>query len=570
MFIPNLIRAVSLLGIATTLADASPVPTFGHGSSNLPNAIGILCTLPIVRKLCRKDTGEVDVLTPIGMARGLQTTSTSSRFVVKYASASRWGLPEKANAWNIPNNDVNKMPPMCPQPNVAASKYSEDCLYMAIYTPVPSPSMLSSVPVLVWIHGGSFEVGSASDPGLDGAALAKATNSIVVVPQYRLGALGLVPPASMTGNSNLAVRDIITGLQFIRQVLPSFGGDINKITVSGQSSGAQMVRALLGTPSASSLFSYAALHSDTMDYGFYKPDTITNLQTQLYTNTQGPFAACSDSACQMAVSVPDIISAQEQMRNDVQGMYPVTASGSPIRPVHDGQLLQFTMTGNSFPSVTKPVLVMTVKDEAGNSIGTNLPPGFPDRYFNSTVSQFYGASRGLTIVVSENYNPDSYGAQAGYSNDDDKTRNAITQLFTDGYWRCPSWTFSRSWASKGGIVYTGEFQTGATYSSNQNNNYCKQSGMVCHQDDIYILFGTTPSPTPAQTALTQEIQSRYSSFVRSGNPNPSSSSYATWAQSGNTDVAALKLGGTGNRAPEACDPTFWGAQVLYDYQVYGL
>jgi hypothetical protein len=165
-----------------------------------------------------------------------------------------------------------------------------------------------------------------------------------------------------------------------------------------------------------------------MDYGFYKPDTITNLQTQLYTNTQGPLAACSDSACQMAVSVPDIISAQEQMRNDVQGMYPVTASGSPIRPVHDGQLLQFTMTGNSFPSVTKPVLVMTVKDEAGNSIGTNLPPGFPDRYFNSTVSQFYGASRGLTIVVSENYNPDSYGAQAGYSNDDDKTRNAITQL----------------------------------------------------------------------------------------------------------------------------------------------
>jgi carboxylesterase type B len=51
----------------------------------------------------------------------------------------------------------------------------------------------------------------------------------------------------MTGNSNLAVRDIITGLQFIRQVLPSFGGDINKITVSGQSSGAQMVRGKLAT-----------------------------------------------------------------------------------------------------------------------------------------------------------------------------------------------------------------------------------------------------------------------------------------------------------------------------------
>ncbi|ELU45421.1 crystal protein [Rhizoctonia solani AG-1 IA] len=586
MFIGNLIRTLPILGIAATAVDASPVPTFGQGS---PSLRGVLCALPIVRTLCRKDTGEVDVLTPVGMARGLQTTSTSSRFVVQYASASRWGLPTKANAWNIPGNDINKMPPMCPQPNVPASTYSEDCLYMAIYTPVPSPSVLSNVPILVWyvenqkkkyslikdvprVHGGSFEVGSASDPGLDGAALAKGTNSIVVVVQYRLGAFGLVPPTSMSGNSNLAVRDVITSLQFARQVLPSFGGDINKITLAGQSSGAQMIRALLGTPSASGLFSYAALHSDTMDYGFYKPQTITDLQTQLYTNTSGPLAACNDSACQMGISLPDIISAQEEMRNKVQNMYPVTLSGSPIRPVHDGQLLQYTMTGNSFPPAAnmKPVLVMTVKDEAGNSIGTNLPAGFPASYFAIPVTTFLGTGRTSTIETSGNYDPDAYGAQAGYTNDSDNTRNAITQLFTDGYWRCPSWTFSRSWASKGGVVYTGEFQNGATYYANQNNAYCKQSGMVCHQDDIYILFGTTPSPTSAQTALTQEIQSRYSSFIRSGVPNPSSGSYAAWAQSGSTDVAALKLGGTGTRPAEACDPTFWGSQVPYDYQVYGL
>ncbi|CAE6451204.1 unnamed protein product [Rhizoctonia solani] len=568
MFITSLIRTISFLGVISTLTSASPVPTVSQRTS-ISITGKILCLLPIVGHLCKKATGEVNVLTAVGMARGLQTSSTSSKFVVKYASATRWGLPSKANAWNIPSNDINKMPPMCPQPNVDASSYSEDCLYMVVYAPSASPNMLSSLPVLVWIHGGSFEVGSASGAGLDGTALAKATNSIVVVIQYRLGVLGLVPPSSLNGNSNLAVRDVITSLQFIRQVVPSFGGNIDQITVAGQSSGAHMIRALLATPSASSLFKYAAFHSDTMDYGFYKPETVTALQTQVYTNTSGALAACSSSSCQMSVSAAAIISAQEDMRSKVQTMYPVTNSGSPMRPFHDGQLLQYTLTGNSFPPTTdlKPVLVMTVKDEAAFSIGQALPPDSPAFYLDYVASAYYGQDRTEKIVSSDNYDPDAYGAQAGYS-DTDKTRTALTQLFTDGYWRCPSWTFSRSWASKGGNVYTGEFQIGATYPSNQDISFC--SGKVCHQDDIYILFGTTPSPTSAQTTLTQEIQSRYSSFIRSGVPNPSSGSYATWAQSGSTDVAALKLGGTGTRPAEACDPSFWGAQVLYDYQVYDL
>ncbi|KAL5636494.1 hypothetical protein ACGC1H_000451 [Rhizoctonia solani] len=567
MFITSLVRTVSLLGVLSTLATASPVPTVDHESPRSFTG-AILCTFPIIRQLCRKDAGEVNVPTAVGMARGLQTSSTSSRFVVKYASAARWGLPTKATAWDIPSNDINKMPPMCPQVDVDSSSYSEDCLYSVFYTPSPSPSMLNSIPVLVWIHGGSFEVGSASGAGLDGAALAKATNSIVVVLQYRLGALGLVPPSSLSGSTNLAVRDVITALQFIRQVLPSFGGDINQITVAGQSSGGQMIRALLAAPSANSLFKYAAIHSDPMDYGFYKPETVTALQTQLYTNTSGPLAACSNLPCQQSVAVSDIIAAQQEMRGKVPSMYPVTNSGSPIRPFHDGQLLQYTLTGNSFPPTAnlKPVLVLTVKNEAGSAVG-GLDADLPSSMLNYFVSVTYSDDRSSKIIDSDNYDPDSYGAQAGYS-DTDKTRTAIAQLFTDAYWRCPSWTFSRNWASKGGKVYTGEFQVGATYPSNQGNTLCQ--GKVCHEDDIYILFGTTPSPTSAQTAMTQELQSRYSSFIRSGVPNPSSGSYAAWAQSGSTDVAALKLGGTGTRPAEACDPSFWGAQVAYDYQVYGL
>ena len=73
--------------------------------------------------------------------------------------------------------------------------------------------------------------------------------------------LGLFAP---NGNTNLALKDVITGLKFLQKVVPSFGGNAGKITVAGQSSGANMIRALLATPSASSLFVSGILQSDPM------------------------------------------------------------------------------------------------------------------------------------------------------------------------------------------------------------------------------------------------------------------------------------------------------------------
>lgn len=66
------------------------------------------------------------------------------------------------------------------------------------------------------------------------------------------------------GTTNLAVNDIVNALQFLHTVVPSFGGSTSKITIAGQSSGANMVRALLAVPSASSLFSSGILQSDPM------------------------------------------------------------------------------------------------------------------------------------------------------------------------------------------------------------------------------------------------------------------------------------------------------------------
>jgi carboxylesterase type B len=75
------------------------------------------------------------------------------------------------------------------------------------------------------------------------------------------GQLGFNSP---DGRTNFAVQDIIASLKFLRNVLPSFAGDASKITLAGQSSGANLIRALLATPSATPLFQSAILHSDPM------------------------------------------------------------------------------------------------------------------------------------------------------------------------------------------------------------------------------------------------------------------------------------------------------------------
>lgn len=82
------------------------------------------------------------------------------------------------------------------------------------------------------------------------------------------------------------------------------------------------------------------------------------------------------------------------------------------------------------------------------------------------------------------------------------------------------------------------------------------------------MFGTVSNPTSAQSAVVTEIQARYKAFMLTGNPNPTSGSYATWEPAGDTTVSALLFGATGTAAVGACSADFWGSQAQYDYQIW--
>ncbi|KAG8929505.1 hypothetical protein FRC03_011705 [Tulasnella sp. 419] len=533
----------------------------------------IVHSLPLnPRAVTVSSSGVVTVATSIGPAKGIKVGNGQvARFVVKYGTAARWANPVKAITWQNRDNDPSKMPLACPQPWISSNSYSEDCLYAVLYIPMSALNNMQSVPIYTWLHGGSLLFGSANDPEIDGSKLALSMNSIVAVVQYRLGALGWLPPSSAPGNDgNLGVKDVITALNFLRGSLPFLGGNINKIVVGGQSSGGHLVRALLAAPSASGLFAGGTIHSDPMTYGFLKKTVYQAVQNDFYSNH---FGSCNnDFNCLLSQPLDTVVNTMTDYMNNQEGLL-VDASvgiGEPLRPNLDGTLLTSSLT-TTYPSGNKkPLLITTSKNDAGSSVFLIVPTsgGLPALYFPSYADGLFGTARGATISTSNFYPPGDPSLILDYAPDGDEGRQALERAITDNVFRCSSWDFSRRWTAQGGKVWVGEWDLGATHPANANNNYCTQPGRVCHQDEIYLIFGTTPNPTSDQSVLTSNYQARLKLFLN----NPAAGPGGSPAQqvSGN-DVRAVQMGGSqsGQQVPVgACDVAFWGASVPFDWQIF--
>ena len=176
----------------------------------------------------------------------------------------RWQPPQEVASWT----DVKESKdfgPACPQPKEqAGGQYSEDCLYLNVWTPPAKNDQ--RLPVMVWIHGGAFNFGSASQAEYDGINLAK-KGVVVVTINYRLGPLGffvhpLLSKESVQGTSgNYGLLDQIAALQWVQNNIAAFGGNPDQLTIFGQSAGSRSVSLLTISPLAAGLFHRAIAQS---------------------------------------------------------------------------------------------------------------------------------------------------------------------------------------------------------------------------------------------------------------------------------------------------------------------
>lgn len=151
----------------------------------------------------------------------------------------------------------NSQPKVCPQRRKKADEMSEDCLKLNIFSPNVSATV--KYPVMLWIHGGSFMSGAASDYNVDGVVSNFVSHDVVVVViQYRLGALGFFTTQSDEFPANLGMLDQVEAIKFVRQHIDKFGGDANRLTVFGFSAAS----AHTYSPLSQSLFQQAIVHSN--------------------------------------------------------------------------------------------------------------------------------------------------------------------------------------------------------------------------------------------------------------------------------------------------------------------
>lgn len=205
-----------------------------------------------------------------GLVSGTTTASDDVRVFkgIPYAAPPvgdlRWRPPQPAAKWDGVRK-ADEFGHVCMQQTRGNGPTpSEDCLYINVWTAAKSAA--EKRPVIFWTYGGGFTSGSGSEPRYDGTALAH-KGVVVVTYNYRLGVFGFLAHPELTKESghnasgNYAMMDMAAALRWVQQNISNFGGDPNKVTIDGESAGAMLVSAMVGSPQGKGLFKRAIAQS---------------------------------------------------------------------------------------------------------------------------------------------------------------------------------------------------------------------------------------------------------------------------------------------------------------------
>jgi para-nitrobenzyl esterase len=312
------------------------------------------------------------VQTAYGQVRGVDDGRVTAWKGVRYAAPPagelRWRAPQPPEPWSEVA-DATTFGPVCPQPvepripiDLGAPQ-GDDCLTLNIW----ASSQIAGGdrrPVMVWIHGGAYVLGSANQPLYDGRVLAAGGDVIVVTVNYRLGAFGFLDLSSFSTpkrrfDSNLGLRDVLHALHWVRDNIAAFGGDPERVTLFGESAGAGIITTLLTSPAAEGLFAGAIAQSSPAT-SVYDATRARRLAQEFLTKLG---LAPDDIDTLQDAPVDALIAASRALFNDVPLQNPGTLA---FVPIVDGDLVpdnpvKMAREGRSHPV---PLIIGTNKHEA--------------------------------------------------------------------------------------------------------------------------------------------------------------------------------------------------------------
>ncbi len=299
------------------------------------------------------------ISTPCGVLQGTagRVPGTAAYKGIRYATAGRWEYPEQVRSWRgiydaTGYGHCSYQPRAFYDEELNEKKffyynefrkgetytYSEDCLFLNIFTPEGAKEG-DKLPVLVYIHGGGFTGGCGHEKHFDGPVWP--TRGVIgVTINYRLGPMGflclpeLAEEAGITGNYGL--HDQMTAIRWVRDNIASFGGDSENITIMGQSAGAMSVQQHCLSPLTDGLFAKAVMSSG----GGVSPLMAAPKPEKYYEFWQTVMknAGCEKLEQFRALAPEKLFEVWQQTKKEVKG------GGQACSPVLDGAFIVGTGT----------------------------------------------------------------------------------------------------------------------------------------------------------------------------------------------------------------------------------
>ena len=444
-------------------------------------------------------------LTGIGYADG-STAFLGIPFGEPPTGARRFMQPIAALPWSGDRSATAFGPACIPQSyggRVASglqNTYDEDCLYLNVYRP-PNASAASALPVLFFLFGGGFFLGAGSTRNMDiSSPLSMAaweqipaayngtealagtypTKAIVCTFNYRLSALGWlgVPSGGVPGGGaagaigNAGAGDMLLALQWVQTHIPSFGGDPNRVTIFGQSAGADAVCYLMGSETSAGLFAAAILESSTCggapaSLGSVAPLSLAtaDARAQAFYDRLPPCANNRTLACLQSLNVSEVVHAsyevaltapapKEGFLPTVDGIFWTTSDMTVPAAAHTStRAIAGTNQYEIFAFLADPSGVALASCSTTDEYRQLLTRHAPFAELNSTFGDEC-AQRAIEHVV-QLYPPDASLPATGSYPAPGRYVMAFVEYATDFVFRCPTnaWLRSRSRGTAFGYLF---------------------------------------------------------------------------------------------------------------------
>ncbi|MFA6451772.1 MAG: carboxylesterase/lipase family protein [bacterium] len=460
-------------------------------------------------------------------------------FAAPPVGALRFAPPEESAAWEGPL-DATKFGNECVQfplgvMATAEPIGNEDCLYLNVWQPVTAAKQKK--PVMVFIHGGGFVMGSGSQPWYEGSNLASFGDVIVVTINYRLGPFGFMAHPSFRdaeGHAgNYGFYDQLTALKWVKKNIGNFGGDAGNITIFGESAGGMSVKLHLISPLSKGLFKKAIIESGP---AFLMNTTLENAQEKGLKQAAALGCDNPDSAadCLRALDAKQIMRVLKPVMGFAAGDKKDTQDFSS-NPIVDG----YGVPDNPIDAIRKGAYDKSVKIMAGSNqnefaiftmmkkIETKEDLSENIRKDMENYKRYFG-DRELPADFMSLYPVSDYPSP----------KQCYNAILTDVVFTCPTKVMANAMADTGAETYVYYF------TKHLMDKGITRDWGAFHSAELFFIFGNLAfmginAKTPENVEMSKTMMTLWTSFARTG--VPAASGAPEWPRYDAKTLKAMRL-----------------------------